>query len=457
MEKYRESIELAERITRYLEGNLSDMEELELEKDLQGIPEGEKLLERIRDPKAIVVKKEIYESFDAARSWNKIQKATSTKNSKQIYRVFWYAAILILPLAVAASFLYVSHFKAEERPNYIVNAYFESHKTMLELPGGQLIALDTVKNVAEKLNQCGVLLENGIGLDYTGVDSIADSKVEYHRIIVPRGGEYNLKLADGTNVWVFAESEIRFPTRFKGNKREVYLEGEAYFDVTHDEQHPFIVHTEQLNVKVLGTGFNVMAYKGDARTEVTLVHGKVDVKSKNISEILTPSRQFVMNNDTREYEEGCQILRKYFDHPAITTDVIVGFPGETEEEFAVTKEYLKRIHFYEMHIFQYSKREGTKAAVMEHQVPEPVKKERSNILLALEKKMSEEFREYYVGKQVTALMEEAYEFEGETYFTGYTKEYVKIAVKSAADLSNQFVKGTIRGRLTDDIYLMVEF
>ena len=76
MEKYRESIELAERITRYLEGKLSDMEELELEKELQGIPEGEKLLERIRDPKAIVVKKEIYESFDAARSWNEIQKAT---------------------------------------------------------------------------------------------------------------------------------------------------------------------------------------------------------------------------------------------------------------------------------------------------------------------------------------------------------------------------------------------
>jgi len=158
-----------------------------------------------------------------------------------------------------------------------------------------------------------------------------------------------------------------------------------------------------------------------------------------------------------EYKERCELLRKYFGNPALTTDVIVGFPGETEEEFAVTKEYLKRIHFYEMHIFQYSKREGTKAAVMEHQVPEPVKKGRSNILLALEKKMSEEFREYYVGKQVTALMEEAYEFEGETYFTGYTKEYVKIAVKSAADLSNQFVKGTIRGRLTDDIYLMVEF
>ncbi len=146
---------------------------------------------------------------------------------------------------------------------------------------------------------------------------------------------------------------------------------------------------------------------------------------------------------TEEYEEGCKILRKYFTHPAITTDVIVGFPGETEEEFEITKAYLEKIHFYEMHIFQYSKREGTKAAVMEHQVPEPVKKVRSNRLLDLEKEMSEQFRKYYIGKQVTVLMEEPFEFEGETYFTGYTKEYVKVAVRTAEDLSNQFVEGKI--------------
>ena len=94
---------------------------------------------------------------------------------------------------------------------------------------------------------------------------------------------------------------------------------------------------------------------------------------------------------------------------------------------------------------------------MPDQVPEQKKTERSNILLSLEKKMSEEFRNYYVGKEKTALLEEELVVDGKTYFTGYTKEYVKIAVKSAADLSNQFVKGTIRGRLTDDIYLMVEF
>lgn len=161
--------------------------------------------------------------------------------------------------------------------------------------------------------------------------------------------------------------------------------------------------------------------------------------------------------NTREYEQGCEMLRKYFEHPAITTDVIVGFPGETEEEFEMTKAYLQRIRFYEMHIFQYSKREGTKAAVMEYQIPEPVKKERSNILLSIEKKMSEGFREYYQGKTVTVLMEEAYTYEGEQYFTGYTREYVKVAVKTEKDLSNQFVTGQITGRLSEDLYLLVEF
>lgn len=161
--------------------------------------------------------------------------------------------------------------------------------------------------------------------------------------------------------------------------------------------------------------------------------------------------------DTAEYEQGCNLLRKYFEHPAITTDVIVGFPGETEEEFAQTREYLERIHFYEMHIFQYSKREGTKAAVMPNQVPEPVKKQRSAELLEIEQRMSKEFREYYVGREVEALLEEPFTWNGRTYFTGYTKEYVKVAYEADADKTNQFVQGVVKGQLTEDIYLMVEF
>ena len=110
-----------------------------------------------------------------------------------------------------------------------------------------------------------------------------------------------------------------------------------------------------------------------------------------------------------------QLLRRYFEHPAITTDVIVGFPGETDEEFETTERYLERIHFYEMHIFQYSRREGTKAAAMPDQVPEAVKKERSEKLLALGHRMSGEFRRYYLGRQVTALLEEEFLYDGKRY------------------------------------------
>lgn len=161
--------------------------------------------------------------------------------------------------------------------------------------------------------------------------------------------------------------------------------------------------------------------------------------------------------DTAEYEAGCALLRRYFEHPAITTDVIAGFPGETDEEFETTERYLERIHFYEMHIFQYSRREGTKAAAMPDQVPETVKKERSEKLLALGHKMSEQFRRYYLGRQVTALLEEEFFHDGKRYYTGYTKEYVKVAVETEKDLSNTFVTGTLKTQLTEDVYLLVEF
>lgn len=161
--------------------------------------------------------------------------------------------------------------------------------------------------------------------------------------------------------------------------------------------------------------------------------------------------------NTAEYEAGCEILRRHFTHPAITTDVIVGFPGETEEEFETTREYLEKIHFYEMHIFKYSRREGTKAAVMPGQITEQVKTERSMKLISLGEKMSKEFRDDYLSKEVTVLLEEPFEFEGRRYLTGYTKEYVKAAFETEENLSNQFVTGKIERHLTEDIYLLVEF
>lgn len=156
---------------------------------------------------------------------------------------------------------------------------------------------------------------------------------------------------------------------------------------------------------------------------------------------------------TKEYERGCELLRKYFVHPAITTDVIVGFPGETEEEFEQTKAYLEHIHFYEMHIFKYSKRKGTRAAVMPDQIDEQVKAARSEKLIALGHDMSKEFRKFYIGKNEEVLFEEKAVIGDKEYFVGYTKEYVKVAKKTDENLENQIVSGCISGMLTDEILL----
>ena len=135
--------------------------------------------------------------------------------------------------------------------------------------------------------------------------------------------------------------------------------------------------------------------------------------------------------NTEEYYEGCVKLREVFDNPAITTDVIVGFPGETEEDFLETRKFLEKVHFYEMHIFKYSRRKGTVADKMKEQVADTVKSERSAVLLALEKAQSLEYRKMYIGKRLEVLIEELTEIDGRSYYTGYTKNYIRVAI--AAD------------------------
>jgi threonylcarbamoyladenosine tRNA methylthiotransferase MtaB len=161
---------------------------------------------------------------------------------------------------------------------------------------------------------------------------------------------------------------------------------------------------------------------------------------------------------TAEYERSCQLLRQAYGDPAITTDVIVGFPGETEEEFDVTKEFLERIGFYEMHVFQYSKRRGTRAEKMPDQVPEPVKKERSGELLALAKRQSGQFRERMVGRETSVLLEEPLEIDGIAYMVGFTPEYVRLVTplgtQNPADLANHIVTGRVGSAISDEIYLL---
>ena len=152
-----------------------------------------------------------------------------------------------------------------------------------------------------------------------------------------------------------------------------------------------------------------------------------------------------------EYGESVENLRKAFERPAITTDVIVGFPQETEEEFIETKAFLEQIGFFEMHIFKYSKRKGTIAAGMPGQVPDTVKTIRSNELLALEKTQSKEFRSFYLGKEAEVLFEESKQIQGKKYQLGHTVDYVKVALETEENLINQICNVKVTGFLTDDI------
>jgi threonylcarbamoyladenosine tRNA methylthiotransferase MtaB len=155
-----------------------------------------------------------------------------------------------------------------------------------------------------------------------------------------------------------------------------------------------------------------------------------------------------------EFYNCCNILRKAFPNPAITTDVIVGFPGETKEEYQTTKEYLEKVRFYEMHVFKYSKRNGTKAAEMTDQVQEFIKSERSNELLTLEKEMSLAYRKSYLGSKTEVLIEEEFECNGIKYMIGHTREYVKAAVPYEEGLKGKLLEGTLTEMLTDEVALL---
>ena len=140
-----------------------------------------------------------------------------------------------------------------------------------------------------------------------------------------------------------------------------------------------------------------------------------------------------------EYYKKCRILRKYFDAPALTTDVIVGFPGETEAEFQESYDFVDKVDFYETHIFKYSKREGTKAASMPDQVDEQIKAQRSARLIELGEKKRKAYEKKFIGRTVEVLVEEDAVIGGKNVQTGHTKEYIKIALDSEENLRNCIV------------------
>lgn len=154
----------------------------------------------------------------------------------------------------------------------------------------------------------------------------------------------------------------------------------------------------------------------------------------------------------QEYAEKCELIRKYYPAPALTTDVIVGFPMETEEDFEESYEFVKNIHFYETHIFKYSRRHGTKAAAMDGQLTEAVKTQRSEKLLELHDIRAKEYEEAMIGKTIELLLEEEIEEDGKMWYIGHSREYVRAVIeKTEAHQVNDLVEAKVTGFVTDHL------
>ena len=154
-----------------------------------------------------------------------------------------------------------------------------------------------------------------------------------------------------------------------------------------------------------------------------------------------------------EYYEKCQLIRKYIDNPAFTTDVIVGFPGETEEDYISSREFVKKVKFEELHVFKYSKRDGTVAAKMPNQIDEKIKTLRSEDLIKTGEELTKKFRQAKIGQDTTVLFEEKILLDNKEYWVGHTVDYIKIAVPEKENLEGQIRKVNVKDFLTNEIML----
>lgn len=186
-----------------------------------------------------------------------------------------------------------------------------------------------------------------------------------------------------------------------------------------------------------------------ARLEKFCPHFHLSLQSGSRAVLQRMNRRYT----PEEYLDKCRLIRSYFENPAITTDVIAGFPGETQEEFQECRDFLNKVDFYEVHVFKYSMRQGTKAAAMEGQIDESVKAERSDCLIGDGKMRERRYRETFLGKETTVLLEEEIQKQGGIYWTGFTKEYVKVALKAENQRKNNLVNCRICGFLGEDLLI----
>ncbi len=297
--------EIGELIFRQLRNELSGNDKQKLDAWLNENPANRKLFDQIIRDESILKKLKIYHGYDTKTAWQNILSKTNEAvivRSINYRKVLKYAAAILIPLLIGGYFLLDSSLFEKDKSSPVAAEILPgTQKAVLTLSNGEKIALDN--NGEEKVieEKHARIIDVHNMLRYTSTESVdnMEPEIAYNVLQTPRGGEYKVILPDGTKVWLNAATKLKFPTAFTGKERKVEIEGEAYFEVTKDISKPFLVHTGEMEIMVLGTSFNVNSYPDEIDIITTLVEGKVNIHKlsmadkRSTSHILIPGEQAV--------------------------------------------------------------------------------------------------------------------------------------------------------------------
>lgn len=307
MNKFENIYQDAALMRKFLLGEANEAERKELEKRLAECPDLKKVYEQLQNGETLKAAFGEYKDYSSKKAYQsflqKIGRMEKKERKPSISRVWWYAAAAVIVLAAGLSFYMSNFYSAVEEKRVLIQP--GTQQAQLTLPDGSIIDVDK-KEVNVVVDGVQVKYKKGV-LSYQPTvttqheeESTEEKPVKSNELVIPRGGENTVILADGTTVHLNASSKLTYPVRFAGKRRVVALEGEAYFDVVKDETRPFIVQTHLGEVTVLGTAFNINAYT-DASVYTTLVHGKVQFSSSSIGTIiLSPGEQAVVSANGSE-------------------------------------------------------------------------------------------------------------------------------------------------------------
>ena len=291
--------EIHELLLAYLRDDISEEEMIRLQGWLDENERHRKLLDELRDKEVLQQEIGAYASFDTSRRWIQLkEEMDKTSRKRRLLLRVWKSVAAVFVVAVAGGLLYwqitdsarpveEQVLVAQIRPGETQAVLITGKGQQLLLQGLKDTCLDITGNETLKISKDG-------SLEYSL--SALSRMPEWHTLQVPRGGEYKIVLDDGTEIWLNSASELKYPAHFVGNERRVCLVGEAYFQVARNEAAPFIVETRDMDVKVLGTSFNVSAYEDEENSHATLVEGRVEVDDKVNGEkvTLTPGEQALL-------------------------------------------------------------------------------------------------------------------------------------------------------------------